>query len=141
MTVSSGLLASSRGGPMQVYSLSHLYLLEVSLSPDGDGETGIDPFPSLTSGTLVNDVYSDTSSIGEAMLWLCPICKTPQGDMDMIRCDLCAEWFHFGCVGMDWPLPKRRKWYFPDSARQKKKKSMWYGQFASSKKMAVLDRT
>lgn len=88
---------------MHVHSLRHLYPLELSLSPDIKGESGIDSLPALSSGTSVNAACSDTSSGGEAMVWLCPICNAPHGDMDMIGCDLCDKWFHFGCVRMGRP--------------------------------------
>lgn len=49
---------------------------------------------SLASGTTVNDAYSDTSSRGEAMVWLCPVDNASWRDMGMIGYDLCDEWFH-----------------------------------------------
>lgn len=62
---------------------------------------------SLASGTTVNDAYSDTSSRGEAMVWLCPVDNASWRDMGMIGYDLCDEWFHFKCVAVD-----RQKWYW-----------------------------
>jgi hypothetical protein len=29
------------------------------------------------------------------------LCRLPAGDPDMIQCDVCEEWFHFLCVGLD----------------------------------------
>lgn len=115
------LCIKQRDGPVRVHSLKYLYPLKLSLSPVIEVESGIDSPPlSFSFATLGKDAYSGTPSRDETNVWLCPVCNAPQGDMDMIGCDPCDEWFHFMCVRTDRPPLERQKWYCPERALQKR---------------------
>lgn len=110
------LYIKQRDRPVRVHSLKYLYPLKLSLSPKVNREL----IPPLSPATPGNDAYSGTPSRDEINVWLCPICNALQGDMDMIGCDPCDEWFHFMCVRIDRPLLERQKWYFPECAPRKR---------------------
>lgn len=94
---SDGMMVSHQSNrPMQVHSLKQ-YPLELSLSSNVEGESGIDSPLLLYSTAPGNDAYSGTSSGDETIVWLCHVCNASQEDIDMISCDLCDDWFHFRC--------------------------------------------
>ena len=37
-------------------------------------------------------------------------CKLPEEYDNMILCDLCGKWFHFGCVGYDTSISTSNEW-------------------------------
>lgn len=73
--------------------------MELSLSPDNQDVFEADLSPPSSLDTFYDSTCSPLS--GKGKIWLCPTCNVPQGEQDMIGCDLCDEWFHFDCVGIE----------------------------------------
>ena len=124
-----GIVRSARvkrgDGLEEVHSLKHLYPLELSLQSDGSAESQrsvLTQPPENTSVPAEVEEPSCSSPATDEHIWLCPVCSAPQGDLDMIGCDACDEWYHFQCVGIEEAPPRRQKWYCPECAPRKRRR-------------------
>ena len=62
--------------------------------------------------------------------WVCPLCDMSKYS-DMIECDQCGVWFHWGCVsagGDDLPVPEPSPWICGECVNQSKLAFAHYSQ-------------
>ncbi|XP_021356961.1 transcription initiation factor TFIID subunit 3-like isoform X2 [Mizuhopecten yessoensis] len=60
----------------------------------------------VTSETIGS--FLDTSS-GEK-IWICPACKRQDDGSPMVGCDICDDWYHWECIGIN-KEPEEDSWY------------------------------
>ncbi|XP_053377058.1 zinc finger CCCH domain-containing protein 13-like isoform X3 [Mercenaria mercenaria] len=68
-----------------------------------------------TIGTFVNES-------GEK-IWICPACTMQDDGSAMIGCDICDEWYHWVCVGIEEEPSEDSSWYCPKCVKPSKSKS------------------
>ena len=63
------------------------------------------PFPIKQKARVSKPIISTT------VIYTCPICKLPEGGLDMVACDKCDIWHHTKCS----PLfkPNEEEWFCP----------------------------
>uniref|UniRef100_A0A914HIA3 PHD-type domain-containing protein n=1 Tax=Globodera rostochiensis TaxID=31243 RepID=A0A914HIA3_GLORO len=58
----------------------------------------------------------------EEPIWICPTCSVAYVEgQEMVACDDCDRWYHWGCVGILIPPPERAQWYCTECRRKRKK--------------------
>lgn len=62
-------------------------------------------------------------------VWICPACGRQDDGSPMIGCDLCDDWYHFACMGIEHEPAEEEKWFCPRCTKKKgekgKKKRKW----------------
>ena len=51
-----------------------------------------------------------------------PLCRLADSFEDMVQCDECTLWFHYGCAGLA-EAPQENNWYCPICTKVDKQKS------------------
>ncbi|KAI3422488.1 transcription initiation factor TFIID subunit 3 [Globodera pallida] len=77
-------------------------------------------FSSASLGTVDNAGGANEEE--EEPIWICPTCSVAYVEgQEMVACDDCDRWYHWGCVGILIPPPERAQWYCTECRRKRKK--------------------
>ncbi|KAL3083335.1 hypothetical protein niasHS_011137 [Heterodera schachtii] len=69
-----------------------------------------------------NAVASNDGEEEEEDIWICPTCSVAYVEgQEMVACDDCDRWYHWGCVGILIPPPEKAQWYCTECRRKRKK--------------------